>query len=362
VTLALRVALPRRDFTLDLDCEIPERGITGVLGRSGSGKTSLLRCIAGLERGARGRIAFREAVWQDAHQFVPPHRRAVGYVFQESSLFPHLDVGGNLRFALDRVPPAQRRLGLGEAVTLLDLPALLGRRIWQLSGGEQQRVAIARALLSSLRLLLMDEPLSSLDQRSKSEILPHLERLRDEATLPILYVSHALGEIMRLADQLLLLEAGRLRAAGPLQALLARTDLPWDRFGEQGAVFDARIEAHDPHYHLSYVRTRAGPLAVALRSAPVGHPIRVRIDARDVSLALEAPKRTSIINILPATVVALEPADDSAQTMVRLDVGAEPLLARITRRSAADLGLAPGMRVFAQIKSVALMDHRADEP
>jgi molybdate transport system ATP-binding protein len=359
VTLALRVALALPTFALDVTCDIPTQGITGLFGRSGSGKTTLLRCIAGLERTARAQIEFNGELWQDAGRFLPTHRRAVGYVFQESSLFPHLDVRGNLEFGLRRVPAPQRRLGFDQAVALLDLSALLRQRAPRLSGGERQRVAIARALLTSPQLLLMDEPLSNLDQSSKAEILPHLERLRDSLAIPIIYVSHALGEVMRLADHLVLLEAGRVRAAGPLQQLLARSDLPLGHFEDSGCVFDAVIEQHDPSYHLTYVRIGAGRLAVSLKQAPIGHRVRVRIDARDVSLALKPPELTSIINILPAKVLAVSDDRDPAQTLVRLELATEPLLARITRRSAVQLGIAPGMLLYAQVKSVALMESSA---
>jgi molybdate transport system ATP-binding protein len=356
VTLALRVALARPQFSLEVDCEVATRGITGLFGPSGSGKTTLLRCIAGLERRARARIVFDDEIWQDADHFVPPHRRRIGYVFQESSLFAHLDVRGNLEFGLRRVPPAERHLRFDEAVTLLDLERLLPQRAPQLSGGERQRVAIGRALLTNPRLLLMDEPVSSLDQRSKADILPHLERLRDRSAIPIIYVSHALGEVMRLADHLLLLEAGRVRAAGPLQEMLARSDLPLRHYEDGGSIFDAIVEEHDDRYHLSYVRIGAGRLAVARRSLAVGQRLRVRIDARDVSLALKVPELTSILNILPARVVDLSAGEDPAQILVRLEAGGEPLLARITRRSAAELDITPGTQLFAQVKGVALMD------
>jgi molybdate transport system ATP-binding protein len=356
VTLALRVALARAEFALDVTCDIPSQGITGLFGRSGSGKTTLLRCIAGLERTARALIDFNGEIWQDGDTFVPTHRRAVGVVFQESSLFPHLDVRGNLEFGLKRVPPGQRRLGFDEAVALLDLSALLKHRAPRLSGGERQRVAIARALLASPRLLLMDEPLSNLDQSSKVEILPHLERLRDSSAIPIIYVSHALGEVMRLADHLVLLESGRVRAAGPLQQLLARSDLRLGQLEDSGCVFDAMVEEHDPAYHLTYVRIGAGRVAISLKQVPIGQRVRVRIDARDVSLALKPPELTSIINILPAKVMTLSNDGDPAQTLVLLEAGSEPLLARITRRSASQLGIAPGMLLYAQVKSVALME------
>ncbi len=355
MSLSLRVALARRGFTLDVRTEVPSQGITGVFGRSGSGKTTLLRCIAGLERGARGDIALNGTVWQNDQQFAPPHRRAIGYVFQESSLFPHLDVRGNLEYGLRRVAPTHRRMGLAEAAGLLELTPLLQQHSEQLSGGERQRVAIARALLTSPQLLLMDEPLSNLDQRSKAEILPHLERLRDQCAVPIVYVTHALGEIMQLADHLLLLESGSVRAAGPMQQLLARSDLPLGHLEEGGAVFDATVEEHDPTYHLTYVRIDAGRLALPRKAAAIGQRVRVRINARDVSLALAPPRHSSILNILPARVAELSDEADPAEVLVRLEAGNEPLLARITRRSAAELALTPGMQLYAQVKGVALM-------
>jgi molybdate transport system ATP-binding protein len=356
VTLAVDVVLVRPGFTLDAHCEISGRGITALFGRSGCGKTTLLRCIAGLERTLEAQIRFNGEVWQDQAHFVPTHRRSIGYVFQESSLFLHLDVRGNLEFGLRRVPSPLRRVRFDEAVGLLGLETLLTHRAEQLSGGQRQRVAIARALLTSPQLLLMDEPVSSLDQASKVEILPHLERMHDELSIPVVYVSHAIGEVMRLADRLVLLDAGRVQAAGTLQELLTRTDLPLGHLEDAGAVIEAAIEEHDPTYHLSFVGVPGGRLAISLRQLPIGHRVRLRIDARDVSLALKPPELTSITNILPATVLELSADRDPAQVLVRLQMGPHLLLARVTRRSAAQLRLAPGTDLYAQIKSVALME------
>ncbi len=355
MALELSLSLTRGAFTLAVQCALPTRGVTALFGRSGSGKTTLLRCIAGLER-LPARVCFDGVLWQDARHFVPTHRRAVGYVFQESSLFPHRDVRGNLEYGLHRQPEAQRRVRFEEAVELLGLESLLAQRAHELSAGQRQRVAIARALLASPRLLLMDEPLSSLDEISKAEILPHLERLHEALAIPILYVSHSLGEVMRLADDLVLLQDGGVRAVGPLSELLTRADLPLGAGEHRGSVLDGVIESHDVEFHLSQVRVSGGGVAVSLRSLAPGERVRVRIDARDVSLALVPPTRSSISNVLPATVIDLTPDVDAAQTLVRLRVGAEILLARITRRSAFQLALASGMTVYAQIKSVALMD------
>jgi molybdate transport system ATP-binding protein len=356
VALTVSVAVRRPGFALDVQCEFPGRGVSALFGRSGCGKTTLLRCIAGLDRFAHARVRFEDEVWQDERSFTPTHRRALGYVFQEANLFPHHDVRGNLQFALRRVPPAQRRVQLAQAVELLGLAALLDKRPQQLSGGERQRVAIARALLSSPRLLLLDEPLSSLDETSKAEILPHLEQLHDALSIPVIYVSHALSEVMRLADELVLIDDGRVRAAGALQELLTRADLPLAQLDGGGAVLEGTIESHDDLYHLSWVDIDAGRLAIARKSLPIGHRVRVRIDGRDVSLALREPELTSISNILPATVLDLLPDRDPALVTVRLQIGSARLLARVTRRSVDQLRIVPGMALFAQIKSVALME------
>jgi len=356
MALELKVALQRAGFALEVDCTFPSQGVTALFGRSGSGKTTLLRCIAGLERTGVARVCLDGELWQDEAHFVPTHRRAHGYVFQEPTLFPHYDVRGNLEFALHRVPESQRRVSFEEAVSLLGVQTLLQQRTQQLSGGERQRVAIARALLSSPRLLLLDEPLSNLDDTGKAEILPHLERLRDVSSVPIIYVSHALNEVMRLADHLVLIDTGRVRASGPLQELLARADLPVAYLSSGGTIIEGHIEAHDETYHLSYVATAAGRLTIALQRRPIGHRVRVRIDARDVSVALQKPELTSISNILPATVADVLSDHDSAQVTVRLAIGTARLLARITRRSAEQLEIVPGRSLYAQVKSVALME------
>jgi molybdate transport system ATP-binding protein len=356
MALALTLRLQRSGFALEVACEFASRGVTALFGRSGSGKTTLLRCIAGLERFPGARVTFDDEIWQDEAHFVPTHRRALGYVFQQQSLFPHYDVRGNLEFGLRRVPPAQQRVQFDQAVTLLGIKTLLDKRTQQLSGGERQRVAIARALLSSPRLLLLDEPLSSLDETSKAEILPHLEQLHDALSMPVIYVSHALPEVMRLADQLVLLDGGTVRASGALQEMLTREDLPLAHLDNGGAVLEGVIEAHDESYHLSCVALPAGRLTIGRKELPIGHRVRVRVDARDVSLALSRPESTSIINILPATVLDLQPDRDPALLTVRLTVGSTRLLARVTRRSADQLHLAPGLALYAQVKAVALID------
>jgi molybdate transport system ATP-binding protein len=355
MALELSVSLTRGPFSLQVECALPTRGVTALFGRSGSGKTTLLRCIAGLER-LPARVCFEGVHWQDERHFVPTHERGVGYVFQEASLFPHRDVRGNLEYGLQRQPAAAGGMQLEEAVGLLGLATLLSQRAHELSGGERQRVAIARALLAGPRLLLMDEPLSSLDEQSKAEILPHLTRLHETLAIPVIYVSHSIGEVMRLADHLALLQEGRVREVGPLAELLTRADLPLGVGEHRGTVLSGVIDSHEPRYHLSHVRVSGGVLAVSLLASAPGRTVRVRIDARDVSLTLGPPERTSITNVLPATLIDLTPEADPAQTLVRLHLGEQVLLARITRRSAEQLALVPGMALYAQIKSVALMD------
>jgi molybdate transport system ATP-binding protein len=355
MALELSLRLQRAGFSLQVEGSWPTRGVTALFGRSGSGKTTLLRCIAGLER-LQARVVFDGTVWQDPERFLPVHRRSIGYVFQEPSLFPHHDVRGNLDYALRRRPAGERQIRLDEVVNLLGLEPLMAHRPHELSGGQRQRVAIARALLASPRLLLMDEPLSSLDEISKAEILPRLEQLRDALGIPIVYVSHALTEVMRLADELVLLDAGRVRAEGPLQSLLTRADLPLGGFEHLGTVLEGQIVGHDATYHLSDVAVSGGRLVLSRQALSPGQRVRVRIDARDVSLALQPAQQSSISNVLAGVLLDLRPDSDPAQTLVRVQVGGDVLLARVTRRSAAQLGLTAGLPVYVQIKSVALME------
>ena len=245
---------------------------------------------------------------------------------------------------------------LDEAVAFLGLSDLLGRRPEQLSGGQRQRIAIARALLTSPQLLLMDEPLSNLDAASRDELLPHLERLHDELAVPIVYVTHNIEEVMRIADHVALLNAGRITAFGSTQELLTRADLPLIHLDQAGSILDGVIAQHDTQFHLSYVDVPGGRLAISLKAAPLGKAVRVRIQARDVSVALKPPQHSSIANILPGRVLDITADRDPAQRLVRVDVGGKTVLARITQRSAFQLAIAPGLPLYLQIKSVALMD------
>ena len=351
-----RFSLDRGGFTLEVDLDLPGRGVTALFGHSGSGKTTLLRLMAGLERAEQGELAVNGQVWQDAATFLPTHRRPLGYVFQEASLFPHLSVGGNLEYGIKRVPAAERKVSLEQAIELLGIGPLLGRKPDRLSGGERQRVGIARALALSPRVLLMDEPLAALDLARKKEILPYLERLHDELEIPVVYVSHAPDEVARLADHLVVMDAGRAVASGPLTETLARLDLPF-RLGEDaGVVLDAVVAERDVQWSLAKVDFGGGAVWVRDGGQPVGRRVRLRILARDVSLALTPHNGSSILNTLSAAVVAIADDTHPALALVRLNVGGSPLVARVTRRSAAALDLAPGKLLNAQIKSVAILE------
>ncbi|WP_434775774.1 molybdenum ABC transporter ATP-binding protein [Pseudomonas oryzihabitans] len=357
MSLTARFELSHPGFALDVDLVLPGSGVTALFGPSGSGKTSCLRCVAGLERGARGRLVVAGETWQDSERglFLPPYRRALGYVFQDANLFEHLDVRRNLLFGWQRVAPGERRLALEQVVELLGIAGLLTRMPARLSGGERQRVGIARALLSSPRLLLMDEPLAALDAERKAEILPYLERLTRELALPILYVSHAPDEVARLADHLVLLEQGRVLASGPTSAVLARLDLPIALAEDAGVVLEGRVLGHDPDYGLLSLGL-PGEQRVLLAHAPLppGQALRIKVLARDVSLSLER-QHSSILNVLPATVAEIAPTRSPAQVLLRLDLGGTALLARITRYSLERLSLQPGSQVWAQLKSVAVL-------
>ena len=354
MSIAARFKLDYSGFSLDVDLTLPPAGITAIFGTSGSGKTTLLRCIAGLER-ANGRLLVNDHLWQDADFYLPVHRRPLGYVFQEASLFPHLSARRNLEYGMKRVAASERRVAMDQAIELLGIGHLLDRLPDRLSGGERQRVAIARALLTSPRLLLMDEPLAALDLARKNEILPYLERLHDELEIPVLYVSHAPDEVARLADHIVVMEAGRAIAQGPLTETLARLDLPI-RLGEDaGVVLDGRIAERDENWHLARVEFDGGSVWVRDSGHAPEHHVRIRILARDVSVALEPQHDSSILNCLPAEVVEIADESHPAIALVKLKIGTSALVARLTHRSAATLDLKPGSQVYAQIKAVALI-------
>lgn len=344
-------------FRLDAEFTAPSQGVTALFGPSGCGKTTVLRCVAGLTRFEKGRLVVDGEVWQSDDRFVPVHRRALGYVFQEASLFPHLSVQGNLEFGQKRVKGDARTIGFDDVVDLLGIARLFDRPTAHLSGGERQRVAIGRALLSQPRLLLMDEPLSALDRLGREEILPYLERLHSALSIPVLYVSHDIGEIERLADSLVLMEHGTVRAAGPIAELLADPSLPMVRMPEPAAVLDGTVKAYDPGYGLATVDVPGGTLLVAGELGPTGTIRRLRIAASDVSLSREAVTDTTILNALPVRIDSVAPVGETQMT-VRLKLGPDgagaPLLSRVSRLSWDRLRFQPGETVVAQIKAVAL--------
>ena len=347
--------LQLESFSLDAAFSAPNVGVTALFGPSGSGKTTLLRCIAGLERAA-GSLHVNGETWQDDTTFMPTHQRPLGYVFQEASLFPHLSVRANLEYGYKRIEPTERKVPLEQVVEWLGLNNLFERGDpAKLSGGERQRIAIGRALLTSPRILLMDEPLSALDNTSKQDILPYLERLHRELNIPVIYVSHALNEVARLADHLVLLEYGRVIASGALQETLARLDLPTAHLDDAGVVIEAEVAQQDETYHLTRADFSGGQLWVGKVNQPIGANVRARVLARDVSIATQAPQGSSINNILHACIEEISD-EGPDKVIVRMKVGdAHMLLSRITRRSRDQLDLVVGKKVFAQVKSVALM-------
>ena len=347
------------DFTLDATFD-STGGLTALFGRSGAGKTTLINAIAGLLRPGCGRIVLDGEVLTDtaSRVFVPARRRRIGYVFQEGRLFPHLTVRQNLLYGRRFAPKGGAAGEIDQVIDLLGIAALLPRRPTNLSGGEKQRVAIGRALLSRPRLLVMDEPLASLDEPRKAEILPYIERLRDEIGVPVVYVSHQIAEVARLATTLVVLSDGRVAAIGPTAQILGRIDLfPLTGRAEAGAILSTRVAFHDPAFGLTVLRAAAGELRVPHLDLPVGAALRVRIRARDVMIALSPPEGLSALNVLPSTVGEIGRADGPIVEM-RLDCAGEPLVARLTRRSIETLGLVPGRPVYAVIKSIAF-DHHA---
>ena len=361
--LDMQLQLQRKGFSLDVDVQLPARGVTAVFGASGSGKTTCLRILAGLEPAATGRVAVAGEVWQDTRRgvFVPTHQRAVGYVFQEASLLSHLSVEGNLKFGYQRTPTLQRRMGWDQSLELLGITHLLARMPHTLSGGERQRVAIARALAASPQVLLMDEPLAALDAARKAEILPWLEQLHSALQLPVVYVTHSPDELARLADHVLLLDAGRVQAQGPVIDMLTRLDLPLAHGDAAAALVEAHVSHAEPDAFMCALEFASGHLVLPQTRSPAlpaGTPVRVRIQARDVSLSLQMPQETSVLNILPAVVMDMT-EDGPGQMLVGLRLGTSDkftrLLSRISMLSARKLGIAPGKAVFAQIKGVAMV-------
>ena len=357
--ITLSIALQRADFNLAIDVAFPAQGVTALFGPSGSGKTTVLRCIAGLER-ASGRIAIDDEVWQDYQRriFVPTWQRQLGYVFQEASLFEHLDVRRNLEFGLNRlhIERAVARTALDDAIDLLGIAALLGRSTINLSGGERQRVAIARALVTQPKILLLDEPLASLDVARRKEILPWLERLHRELQIPVIYVTHSLDELAKLADHVVMLENGCVTASGALREICTNAAMAAAAGDEAGVVIESRITGVDPQFHLAEVDFGDGTLWVRDAGLETGATIRLRILARDVSLATSAQSHSTIQNVIPGVIESITNEAHASQALVAVRCGEAMLLSRVTHRALATLRLSRGSPVWALVKSAALID------
>jgi len=360
MNIAARFKLKQGDFALDTDFSIPASGICAIFGPSGSGKTTLLRAIAGLTEIPGGYLRVGDTVWQEHNYYLPTHRRQLAYVFQEANLFAHLNVRKNISYSLKRKGSMRKSAddkqinAADQAIALLNLEHMLDRMPHTLSGGERQRVAIARALASQPELLLMDEPLASLDQERKREILPYIQNLQQELNIPVLYVSHSADEVAQLANHLILLRAGTVIASGEIGDMLTRMDQPLAHADDAEALIEATVAGHDEGYHLSYLSFAGGSFAVSRLDLPIGSAVRLRVAARDVSVTLEPQADTSILNIFPAVIDAMTP-EGAAQMTIRLRVGDVPLLARLTRKSASLLNLQVGKQVYAQAKSAAVL-------
>lgn len=352
IDAAFRVTLG--DFRLDAAISVPAHGVTAVTGPSGCGKTTLLRAIAGLDHHPGGFVQIGDEIWQNADCFVPTHRRAMGVVFQESSLFSHLSVRGNIDYGVRRVPKHERNVNPDHVIQFMGITPLLDRKPKQLSGGERRRVAIARALSVNPRILLMDEPLTGLDAESKSEVLPYLAALREELNIPVILVSHSASDIARLADHLVLMDGGRVLAAGDIHTMFTRLDLPLAHSGTAAAIVDAVVSGYSEEFHLLRLDFGSGHCFVPGEQMTPGEHLRLRIAARDVSLTLQPQPDTSILNIFPAVVETVS-EEDQGQVMIRLRIGEILLLSRITKKSFVTLGLASGSSVFAQVKGVSIV-------
>ena len=352
MSIECRFHIVRSDFVLDVDLLLPSTGVTAIFGPSGSGKTTFLRALAGLENN-EGYLKVGDVIWQDEKHFIPTHRRSIGYVFQEASLFEQLNVKDNIEYGFKRSIDADQSV-MHRAIILLQIEHLLERRTSELSGGERQRVAIARALSLGPKMLLMDEPLASLDEQHKKEILPFLERLHAELEIPMIYVTHSVDEVAHLADQLILLDEGRVIGNGKISEVLTRLDLSLAHGERAASLIQAKVGEHDEHYNLTTIDFSGGQFFVPRKQLPVGCDVRLRVEARDVSLTVERQSDTSILNILPAIVDEISDEND-AQVIVRLKVGDDLLLSCVTKKSADLLQLQQGKKIYAQIKSVALL-------
>jgi molybdate transport system ATP-binding protein len=349
------------EFNLDVELNLPARGVTVVFGPSGSGKTTLLRCLSGLEKSPSGYMKIAGQVWQDEERFIPIQERKIGLVFQESRLFPHLSIQDNLLYGYQRTQPAERNLQLDEVARVLNLEALLKRRPEKLSGGERQRVAIGRALLTSPKLLLMDEPLASLDMQLKAEIIPFIKRIESEFKTPIVYVTHSMNEVLQLVDTMVILKSGKVENIGPVEEVFSDVRLREAVGDEQlGAVLETSVSEHDEEFGLTRLNFMGQVLHVPRQDIPVGQSLRVHIHSKDVSLSIAPPAgATSVLNILRAKVKKVGVLDPKGYSVdIELDAG-RPILATITRKSLTNLNLQPGQPIYVHIKAIKMIHHSA---
>jgi molybdate transport system ATP-binding protein len=370
-TLSIALKWSRKAFNLDIDLTMPAQGVTAIYGASGSGKTSVLRCIAGLEKVDNCVLRFRDQVWQDGKTFVPTNQRGIGYVFQEASLFPHLTAGANLRYALKRARPGNALTTFADVVELLGLRTLLDQYPDQLSGGERQRVAIARALLINPQLLLMDEPLAALDHQRKQELLPYLERICHQLNVPVIYISHSLWEVSLLADHIVMLDAGRVTKSESFLEAINKPDFPILQQENISSLLQCKVMEHNQNWGLtrftlkgmdkqdlaeSLSEKKAQPYSLWLQQCDLapGQEVRLNILASDVSLSLSHHEDTSISNILPVTIMSMESLPHGL-LMLQLQLGDAILRAKLTQRSVDRLALTIGQKVWAQVKSAALI-------
>ena len=353
----VRLALDRGVFQLNLDMALPGSGITVLFGPSGSGKTTVLRCVAGLERPGRGLIRLGSEVWQDDSKgvFRPTWKRDIGYVFQEASLFDHLNVRGNLHFGLRRAAKSGALEALEQAIELLGIDHLMNRQVSGLSGGERQRIAIARALATQPRLLLLDEPLASLDAARRQEILPWLERMRDELRIPMLYVTHSTDEMARLADHLVVLSNGAVMADGPASEVLSRADSPVMVGEDAGVLLAGTVSRRDEQWQLSEITTAGGSIWVDDAHLGVGRRVRLRVLARDVGIALQSDREQTLRNQLPGVVESIHDDLRPSQSMIRIRCADSIVLARITKKAVADSAIGIGSEIQVRLQSVAVI-------
>lgn len=343
------------DFSLDVECDIAGAGVTVIFGRSGSGKTTFLRCLAGLEKAQSAQLRVNGECWQNEKIFLPAHKRPIGFVFQEASLFTHLDVLGNLKFAQCRATKNSALLSFDDVVSLCGVGGLLRRKTPELSGGERQRVAIARALMVQPEVLLMDEPLASLDEHGKDELLSLLERLKYEVKVPVLYVTHSHSEVVRIADEVLVLEGGRVKSHGGIKDVVMQKLFCLSE-EHPGSFVEARVSAKDHQWGVATAEFPGGELLLQDKGYRLQQRLRIFIPAKDVSITLSRHEDSSILNILPAVVVSIAHTQELSEVaLVELRVGESIFFAQVTRRSAAYLKLVVEQSVWIQIKAVSIL-------